>query len=103
MDEATHIEYIRSIMQKLIFILAAGIFINCTVFSVPVILPGHQMSYKMQYLKTGQNIVTRLNYKNQQNFWGKGIPTKTQFPSHLAEWEEFRRKEAPGKTLVALN
>ncbi|MFC1643701.1 hypothetical protein ACFL5C_00010 [Candidatus Omnitrophota bacterium] len=49
------------------------------------------MSKKMYYLKTGRSVNNETNHKYQQNFWGKGAPARTQFPSHLAEWEKTRR------------
>jgi len=51
------------------------------------------MSRKMYHLKTGRSISNEISYKKQQNFWGKGIPARVSYPSHLAEWEEFRQMQ----------
>ena len=50
------------------------------------------MSEKMYYLKTGKIIRNEENKRHQENFWGRGIPAQTRFPSHLAMWEETRRQ-----------
>ena len=56
------------------------------------------MSEKMYYLKTGKIIRNEENRRHQQNFWGRGIPAQTRFPSHLAMWEETRRKPKTGRS-----
>lgn len=55
------------------------------------------MSQKMYYLKTGRLVNTEVNYKKQQNFWGKGIPSRVRFPIHLAMWEQTRRTVETGR------
>jgi len=42
------------------------------------------------YLKTGKRVNSQINKEKMDNYWGEGVSSKVRFPSHLAEWEEFR-------------
>ncbi len=46
---------------------------------------------KRIYLQTGKHINSQINKQKMDNYWSLGMATKVRFPSHLAEWEEFRR------------
>ncbi|MFQ5953302.1 MAG: hypothetical protein ACE5JK_07905 [Candidatus Omnitrophota bacterium] len=59
------------------------------------------MSRKMYHLKTGRHIDTERNHKKQQNFWGKGIPSRVQFPAHLVMYEKVRHAGNTQKAILS--
>ncbi|MGB2600341.1 MAG: hypothetical protein WBB86_00430 [Candidatus Omnitrophota bacterium] len=99
-------------MKMLISLMITGSIIRMMVITPPSTLPQYPvmgtekhtkveqvskpeelryMSKKMYYLKTGRSIDTERSHKRQQNFWGKGVPSRVQFPSHLVMYEKHRK------------
>lgn len=98
-------------MKIITVIIVLGMFIRFLVMMPSGALPKYpvygdvplekykaeHMPYKLSPDKTGHLTDTELSYIKHQNYWGKGIPSRVPFPSHLAMWEQTRRT---GKTLL---